>query len=254
MTTTMRNIQKTLLALIPLSLSAVSANAAGLSRYELEVKDFSELKVIEGINVDYKSDPDSAGRAVFTATAEQAQLLMFTNKKECLEVQLATTGAGAKDLPTVTVYSNYLTKVENTGDSTVRILNIGAGPKFKARLVGNGRLIVRDIKATQVEGSIETGNGQMVIYGKCQTAKLSSTGTGSIQADDLEATDVSIKSWGTGSIGCNVNSGNLSIVGAGSGKVYYKGKPSSIKNRSVGVKAVALTTDASSGALKESDE
>lgn len=216
-----------------------AAHCAGLSRYELDVNDFSELKVVEGINVDYVCNTDSAGKAVFYATPDLASVLMFTNDKNRLEMQIATDGIDYENIPTVTVYSNFLTKVENSGDSTVRILGVAPGPRFKANLIGNGRIVVRKVNATQVDASISSGNGTVVIKGKCTTAKLSNVGVGAIEADELDATDVKCILVGTGSVGCSVKQ-NLTVIGTGSGKVYHKGTPEKVTNRSLGVKIIPI--------------
>lgn len=228
---------------IVLALSAVTGSfGAELTRYELDVNDFSELKVIEGLNVDYKCVPDSAGKAVFMTTPDLASVLMVSNNKGKLEMQISTDGIDYKNLPVITVYSNFLTRVENSGDSTVRVLSVAPGPQFKAKVIGNGRLVVRNINATQVDANLSTGNGQLVLYGKCQSAKYSLTGTGSIQADDLKAVSVKCRSTGTGTIGCYVT-GELTVVGMGSGKVYYAGKPEKITTRSVGLKVLPLNQE-----------
>lgn len=210
-----------------------------LTRYELDINDFSELKVVEGINVDYECNADSAGKAVFYTTSDLASVLMFSNNKNKLEMQIATDGISYHDLPTVKVYSNFLTKIENSGDSMVRVLSVAPGPKFKANLIGNGRIVVRNIKATQVDASINSGNGTIVVSGTCTTAKLSSVGTGSIEADGLDATDVKCILLGTGSVGCSVKQ-NLKVIGTGSGTVFYRGTPEKTINRSLGVKIVPL--------------
>ena len=218
---------------------ALSVSAADNTRYELDVKDFSELKVTDAINVDYRCNPDSAGKAVFYATPEIASQILFVPGTNKLEIQLAPDESGVRrNLPVVTVYSSYLTFAENSGDSTVRVLSVAPGPKFRARVIGNGRMVVRNVKATQVDASIDTGKGSVVVYGEATSAKLTCTGTGSIQADELKASTVKCSVWGTGTIGCWPQE-NLSVMGAGSGTVYYRGKPS-IKNRSLGVKLSAL--------------
>lgn len=235
-------MKKTFLTIILLIIATSVVSAQKLSRYELDVKDFTELKVIEGINVNYVCNPDSTGRAVFIATDELASVLMFNNTKGRLEMQIATDGIDYKNLPTVTVYSKFLTKVENSGDSTVRVLNVASCPNFKARLIGNGRLIVKGIDVTSLDGSIDTGNGQLILYGKCESAKLSCTGTGTIQADELVSNDTKCVMLGTGTIGCQALT-SLNVVGASSGKVYYKGNPEQIKKRSVGVKIIPLDNE-----------
>lgn len=227
------NMKKCILSL-SLLLAAAYATAQQPTRYEIDVKEFSELKVVDGINVDYKCVPDSAGKAVFYSTPDVASTVMFVPNKNKLEIQLATDDKKRTNLPKITVYSTYLTFIENAGDSTVRVLNVAQGPKFKARQIGNGRLVVRYVEATQVEASIDTGNGNVIVYGKCERAKLSCTGTGHIQADELVADETKCSLWGTGSIGCNATT-TLSVNGAGSGQVLYSGTPN-IKNRSIGVK------------------
>lgn len=218
---------------------ALTTFAADNNRFELDVKDFSELKVTDGINVDYRCNPDSAGKAVFYAAPEVASQILFVPGTNKLEIQLAPDETGMRrSLPVVTVYSSYLTFAENSGDSTVRVLSVAPGPKFRARVIGNGRVVVRNVKATQVDASIDTGKGSVVVYGEATSAKFTCTGTGSIQADELKASTVKCSVWGTGSIGCWAEE-TLSVMGAGSGTVYYRGKPS-IKNRSLGVKLSML--------------
>ena len=216
----------------------VAAYGQNLTKYELKVGEFNELKVVDGINVDYKCTKDSAGLAVFTSLPEKASAFIFNNKKGKLSMQISTESVGMKDMPTVTVYSKYLTKVENSGDSTVRVLSVAKGPKFAATLMGNGRLAIRNIEMVEVNGKIATGNGTLVLDGSCEKANYTFMGTGVIQADGMKAELVSVKASGTGSIGVWAVS-KLSIMGAGSTKVYYKGNPE-IKNRSVGIKATQM--------------
>ena len=229
--------------LIFVLLGIATCSAQLTSRYELDVKDFVELMVIDGINIDYKSNSDSVGKAVFYASSDIASVITFSNSsKQKLEIKLAETETPIeyKNIPTVTVYSKFLTKVTNRGDSTVRILSVSPGPSFKAQLEGNGRLVVRNIDTNIVEGSIFTGNGALVINGKCNSAKLNNKGVGSIQADGLDAETVKCVQIGTGYVGCSASK-ELTIYGA-SGKVYYNGTPM-IKNRSIGIKVLPLDSE-----------
>lgn len=220
-------------------LAIVAVSAEGLMRYELDVNDFSELKVVEGVNVIYKANADSAGRAVFVAKDKIASALTFNNSNNRLSIRLLGKDIAGIPVPTVTVYSKFLTKVENSGDSTVRITGIVPCPEFRARLIGNGRLIVDNLDVTHIDGSIDTGNGQLVLHGKVKTAKLSNTGKGTIQADNLVTSEIKCVMIGSGTIGCQVKK-KLSVSGISSGKIYYKGKPAEIKNRAVGVSLIPL--------------
>ncbi len=211
------------------------AMAQEIQRHVVNVGDFTSLRVAKAINVDYKSDPDSAGIAVFRAPVDLVNAIMFTNNdKGRLSVEIDLTETNSRHLPTVTVYSKFLTSIENLADSTVRAFNINAGPKFKARLEGNGRLSLRDIDTDEVTAKVFTGRGQLAIDGRCTKASLSCTGPGSIQADQLSSDKVNATLTGTGSIGCNPTA-ELTVKGTGPGTVYHTGK-SEIKNRSIGCK------------------
>lgn len=229
---------KTLNTFILFVISAFALSAQSLTGYDLNVGEFSELRVTDGINVDYRCSADSAGRAFFNCRTSMASAFMFTNKGGKLTIQLSQESIGTKDLPTIIVSSKYLTKVENTGDSTLRILSVPGSPKFEAKLEGNGRLVVRDINATEVKASLRLGHGTLVISGKCTEAKLNLTGTGVIQADELEAEEASVNAKGTGSVGVNATN-RLGVYGMGSTSIYYIGSPE-IKNRSVGLKLIPL--------------
>ena len=229
-----------ILSSILLLVCCISATAANLVKYELKVNEFHELKVVDGINVVYSCNPDSAGLAVFTCPSDEAAAFIFNNPKGkgVLSMQLSTESIGRKNMPVVYVYSTFLTKVENSGDSLVKVLNVAKGPKFSAQLIGNGRLVVKDVKATEVNAGISTGNGTLVIAGECELAKIKLVGTGVIQADELKADEVSVKASGTGSVGVWPLE-SLSVSGVGSTKVYYKGEPK-IKNRTLGIKTLPL--------------
>lgn len=208
------------------------------TNYDINVGDFNELKVSDGINVDYKFSADSAGRAYFDCPAQMVSTFIFTNKGGRLTVQLSPESIGVKNLPAITVCSKFLTKVENTGDSTLRVLSANSVPKFEAILEGNGHLSVKDVDANDVKAVMRLGNGTLVISGQCRDAKLDLTGTGIIQADELVAQNASISAKGTGSVGVNAVN-NLGIFGMGTTSIYYVGNPN-IKNRSVGLKLYPL--------------
>lgn len=236
-------MKRLLISLIATTFTLIGISAQNLSRYELNVNDFTELRIINGVNVNYICNSDSAGKAVYIATDETASALIFNNNKGRLEIRIDPKKNNLTNLPTVNLYSKFLTKVENHGDSIVKVLNITPCPDFKGRLVGNGRLIIKNLDVINFDGSIDTGNGQLIVNGKCTNAKLSCTGTGTIQADDLVANDTKCVLLGTGSIGCKASK-NLNVAGATSGgKVYYKGDPEQIKNRSVGAKLVPLDNE-----------
>lgn len=208
--------------------------------YKLKVGEFSQLTVIAPLNVDYICSPDSAGMAVFTCDPSVASALMFNVNGSKLTVRtMADENTPSPDrLPRIKVYSRFLTRAENQGDSTLRVLSVAGTPKFEGIVEGNGTLVVRDIHATDLKLTDRLGHGMIVASGKCDNLKASLTGTGVIQADDVEANVVSVNAKGTGSVGVWAVE-KLSVTGLGSTSVYYKGNPE-IKTRSLGIKPTPI--------------
>lgn len=235
----MKNRLFTGLSALMLTVTAQTAWGADEKSYEIKVGDFTELKIENGIKVDYRASEDSCGYAVFTATSDRASVIMASVDKSCLTLQLSADGVTMRNLPTVTVFSRFLQKVENEGDSLIRVINPNGVPVFKAKLVGNGQISVHGLTANSVDASLTTGNGTILITGTATQAKYSLVGTGSIQCADLKADDVKCKLLGTGYVECwPVN--KLSVIGASSGKVYYRPGVQEIKNNSIGVKVLEI--------------
>ncbi len=202
--------------------------------YCLKVGEFTEFTVADNVNVVYKASTDSAGYATFTAPASITSAFTFSNNKNKLKIELIH-DQPIPVVPTVTIYSMALTKVTNWGDSTITIARSNPGAELKAKVIGNGEIVMKDVHSTKIEAAVETGNGHLFLSGKAQSAKYTNMGTGSIEAAQLEAAKVKAVMLGTGDIDCWVTE-SLSVVGTGSGHVYYKGNPESVKNRGLGVK------------------
>lgn len=237
----MKHINKIVIALFAVVAASFPVTAQK-SLYKLDVGDFSEFKVNDAINVEYNCSTDSAGWVYFECDPATAQMLMFTNKKNSLIIQIASDGAPVKDLPTLKIYSMTLQKVENSGDSLVRIGRTVPVREFKASVVGNGTLIIDDIHTHKADLSIRTGSGHLVANGATREANLHNVGTGKLEASGLKAEQVKCNILGTGPIDCNA-SVLLTVTGAGSGKVYFGGAPQKITNRSIGVKAISVDTN-----------
>lgn len=223
-------------------LLVVLACPAQVTRHEFQVGNFNRLSVLDDINVNYRCNADSAGFAVFSCTQEIANHLMFTkNSNGRLSIQVDDTYERQSNLPTITLYSSSLDEVENSGDSTLRISGLPPMKAFKVRLIDNGKVIARDIRASKLELQILSGKGKIIAQGSCDDLALRLVGTGEIQADDVVATNVSCRIMGTGTIGCDVNGGELKVSGSGTGKVYYKGSPSKVTVRKLGtIKAIPM--------------
>lgn len=227
-------MRHTILTLTLLFTIVISSRAQTLQHHKITVGNFTEINVKHSINVDYRSNPDSAGVAVFDASPSMTNVVMFKNNgrgKLTIELQLDSAQTGS--LPTIHVYSRYLTKIENSGDSTVRVFNPNVGPKFSATCYGNGRLSIRDISTDEVSAKQLAGNGQLAVSGECQKATLNCAGSGAIQADNLRANEVTAKVFGPVTLGCFARE-TLVVIGTGPSKIYYGGNPQHLRNRSLG--------------------
>lgn len=216
------------------------AASAQTKDYTLRLEDFEELRVLDGINVVVECSEDSAGMVTFTCEPAMADVLMFESGKGRLKMQVAIDEGGPRTgLPVVHAYCSTLTRVENSGDSTVTVNLTGPQTQFKARVIGNGTIVADGIYTNAAEGRISTGHGHIVLRGKAARVKLNNIGTGPMEAGALKGKEVKCWVLGTGNIDCNASE-SLSIVGAGSGTVYYTGDPKTVTNRTIGVKAVAM--------------
>lgn len=192
--------------------------------YTREIGQFDRLKVIDDVNVVYRCEADSTGLAVFEGEPEFEDAFIFTLKDGQLKVQVNTEDVGHPRLPTLYLYSDFLTFVENTSNFTTHVQTMASCAEFKAVEMGNGTVTVDDVRANKVTAVLNTGNGTINVSGTCHDASFRMIGTGLIQADRLKADRVKCSILGSGSIGCWPLE-SLSVKGIGSTKIYYKGDP-----------------------------
>ena len=201
--------------------------------YKIPVGEFDQLLLSDNINVVYTADMDKAGFVCFEAEPAFAPHIMADCRKGKLRIQLAQEGQKAPNKPTVYAYSSFLSTVENMKDSTIIVNSIKPASEIKVEVQNNGKIIIKDIEAVSLSLKLVTGRGNIIASGKCKQLNISNLGTGIIEADDVEAQNVKCKIMGTGTIGCHAVEA-LQVSGMGTGKVYYKGKPESIKTSKIG--------------------
>ncbi len=219
---------------------AISAAAllASAEVTTMRVGSFQHLKVSSSLNVDCVHCPDSVGYLLVNAPDRaQTSWVEADTKGDKLILKLGIPEdyeGELNNLPSVTVYTNYLVKVENDGDSTVRVLTATDVPQFEARIIGNGRLSVRGISTDKLKAVVFAGRGVMALNGKARKATYSLTGVGTIEADGVECSEATVRLTGTGTIGVNASE-TLTISGTGAGNVYYRGTPEIKKKITVGI-------------------
>lgn len=192
--------------------------------YKVNVGQFDKIQLSDNVNVVYSCVPDSSGYASYTSERNMADAYIFTNKKGTLKITISEEYKNKTDLPAIRLYSDFLVSVENSSKSLLHIDLGVATPTFSAKIIGNGKIVVNNVKANEMSATIATGNGTIVVSGKCIKASFKMVGAGVIQADELEAEDVKCTNLGSGSIGCWAVK-TLDVRGIGTTKVYYKGKP-----------------------------
>ncbi|MBO4965500.1 MAG: DUF2807 domain-containing protein [Muribaculaceae bacterium] len=192
--------------------------------YEVNLGQFDRLEIEDNVNVIYRCVPDSTGYAAWSGEERFADAFIFSNNKGKLRIQVQTDDVDDPALPVLHLYSDFMTQVSTSSALVTRIEEPAPNPSFKATLIGNGTLIVHGINCTKLNATLNTGNGQITLTGTAREAKYKMVGTGTIQADMLEAQRVKCNILGSGSIGCwPVES--LSVSGIGSTKIYYRGTP-----------------------------
>lgn len=215
---------KRLLLIVPVVVFSVVASAKEpVSRYELKVGDFDELKVVDGINVEYVCDQSRAGLVEFETTRDLASAVIFEPSKGRLSVRLASRENPYTGLPTVRVYSSQLTAISNEGDSLVRVASLPQAVRFSCRVMGNGSIEVGDVCVGNLKGSILSGCGKIRLSGRCDAATFKVAGAGTINAVDLESVTLNCTLAGTGTINCHPT--KMLEVGGLGGTVNYVGDP-----------------------------
>lgn len=217
------------------AISTPVIQAQDTADYSLQVQNFVDLTVVDGVNVEYKALPDSAGWAVFTCPPEIASQIMFNNNRDHLTIQTAAWEHPVEGMPRVRVYSMTLRSATNSGDSTLVLSVTEPVQTLKIKQVGNGAIEADSVEAENLEASIATGSGTIRVHGKARKAKLHNVGTGKLDASRLEVDEAGVFIFGSGPVDCFVGS-KMTVYGVGSGRVRLHTQPNKIVNRSIGVK------------------
>ena len=228
-------MRNSVLILVALLMASVSA---GAEQFKIPVGEFSELVLNDKLDVVYSTNPDSVGLVAFETKPAYASYIMTECNKGKLKIQISPDAQEVEDLPTVYVYSTFLSKVENWRNGSVTVKEIKPASKITLSTQGNGRITAAGLDATSVSLKVQSGKGFIKVSGKCRS---------------LEE-EVECRLTGTGSAYCSPLS-KLKIRGIGTGKVYYRGNPEKIeKSGLTTVKAVKDEGDPASVTVEEKTE
>lgn len=217
------------------ALIATYALGQEVKHFEVNVGDFKDMAVTDNINVTYESDPQRAGMVVFDCAPEIGDnLLLTSNVRGKLTIQLNSAMHGMAHLPTLHVYSSELTYAENAGDSTLTLRNIRCPRNLKVMLCDNGRINVQQADVNQLDLSLMTGKGVITASGRCLKLQATVLGKGSIDALEVVAQEIRAHMMGVGVIDVDASEAELYVRGSGTGRINYLGKPRQLKVRKLG--------------------
>ncbi len=203
--------------------------------HEVNVGDFTTLRVVNNINVVYHAVEDSAGYVKFFTTSKVAnQIFLMNNGKGKLVIQAAEDAVNPALLPTIHVFSKTLQEAINDGNKTLTVDAVITTPKFTGATSGNGQVLIKSLNCNETVLKIVTGKGFVKAGGQTHNLSCGNLGTGKIDALQLKAKEINCNLVGTGTILCNSTGGKLTVKGTGTGKVFYTGNPSKISLKKLG--------------------
>lgn len=239
---------KTRIFISLLMLCVVTGVMAQDASYTLNVQDFTELTVVDGVKVTYIQREDSSGYVHFRCAPELASQLTFTNLRNRLTIQTTADETPIAGIPEIFAYSAFIRHIENDGDSLVTVNTNSHLGHLKLSQIGNGSIKALNIDAEKIEAGVNTGCGTIDVAGKSKAAKLRNVGTGKLDAAGLSTDVATVFLFGPGPVECNV-SDKLTVYGMGLGRVFLTQKPAKIVNRTIGVKIF----DADEAAAEQAD-
>lgn len=223
-----------------LAFVAVAATVGARTNvYDLNVGDFSKLRVLDGLNVEYRANPDSAGYVRFSATPDMADAVICENKGGTLKLQVLDAMEKMPGIPTVYVYSNFLSEVKNDGEGSVNVAGLSPTANFSATQIGNGSVTVFGLRCMKVSAALTTGSGTVTLSGSSSEVEIKLLGTGKINTENLKADKVRLTSAGTGSMSCWAVY-NLNVRCIGSTKIFYRPVPGLDIKKTGGGKLIEL--------------
>lgn len=222
-----------------------------------EIGDFDVLAVSgSDILIDYQQSDESAGLVVtvdqnildiYTFEVVDGKLRIKPEKKYERFFKINPTKF------TITTHSKSIKKFSLAGDSKLTVnspligdeldINIaGSGEinipvrvemnEVETDIAGSGKVNIAEVATSSFDGDI-AGSGVLILGGVSDKVKLSIAGSGKVNAFELQAKDLACSIAGSGDVEMSI-SNEIDVDIAGSGKIIYKGDPTSIKKKIAG--------------------
>jgi hypothetical protein len=202
-----------------------------LTTKSIPISDFSKIEIETFVEIDYSQDKNT-GKLEFTIDDNLWEYYDIYTKNNVLHVKLKDQYRNKSRLnPTknlITVSSEQLKEIEIAGSSKFNFCTSFASNKLNIEIAGSGKVFADKHPVKIQECNIEiAGSGSVNLAGAIRDVAIEIAGSGNVNALDCKMTHLQADIAGSGNVEAYVTE-TLTANIAGSGKVKYKGDPSTI--------------------------
>ena len=210
-----------------------SKKVRGNGKMTTEVRKTSNYDAVSSAgNFDVKLVPGKEGKITLNGEENLMKYVITEVKKGKLIIKVKKhTNIRITKKFVVTVPYRDIEKVALAGSGDITNSGTIKAEDFKVALAGSG-----DIKLTLSTGNVKTsiaGSGNVNLNGNSDSLVCSIAGSGDVNAYGLSTKSTSVSVAGSGNVKTTVSESIKARV-AGSGTIYYKGKPDKIDSKSNG--------------------
>lgn len=224
-------VTSVLAVLLFLSVAGVEAQTVTPSKKYItkelnNVGNFSAVTVLGSTDVEYRQNSGSATKVSVYGSDNLVDLVEVSAVNGVLQVSLkkGVRINSGERRLKVIASSSALNRVDIKGSADVHLKGMVKGADLKLNISGSGDIEAENLQYTGISCSVQ-GSGDVELKGSTRQATLTVKGSGDIKADKLTADNVVANISGSGDITCYA-SGKLDAKVSGSGDIEYKGSPS----------------------------
>lgn len=225
------NMKRTFLFTIALFCIAIAANGQRAIKGEGEiVTQEIQLESFRGVNLGISGEVILTQGPLQKIVLEGQQNILDNVKREVKnDVWRIDFDKNVQDAKRIKVYITLpeLTEATVSGSGNLSATNAFRSPgRLNTTISGSGHIKLH-IDASEIESKV-SGSGSITLNGSAHLLKLSISGSGKLLASDLQVSSCNITISGSGRAEVNCSTEMHSTI-SGSGNVYYKGEPQSVK-------------------------
>ncbi|MCL2290260.1 MAG: DUF2807 domain-containing protein [Bacteroidetes bacterium] len=203
-----------------------------LTTQSIPISNFSKIEVETFVEIDY-SQGRNTGNLEFTVDNNLLEYYDIYTENDVLRIQLKNEYKNKHNLKPskslLKVSSDQLEKISIAGGSKVNFCTNFTSKKLNIELAGSAKILANkySVNITNLKADI-AGSASVQLNGTIQKADVSIAGSGSVKALDCKIAQLQADIAGSGNVEAHVTDTLIASI-AGSGKVRYKGNPSTIK-------------------------